>query len=236
MNPTVSHFDAKHPLGPDCGRLGTGGGSHGTFYLRCMKRILDFVFALAGLILTFPILLICAVAIRLDSQGPVFFRQRRVGKHGRPFEIVKLRSMVDKGEGKGLKLTASHDSRITRVGKWLRRTKIDEIPQLINVLKGEMSFVGTRPEVPEYVSAYTNEQRKVFRLKPGITGPASLAFIDEEQVLAARPDAEDFYLKTLLQRKLDLDLAYCESVSFLGDVRLILSTVRRLFGIHKSRR
>jgi lipopolysaccharide/colanic/teichoic acid biosynthesis glycosyltransferase len=223
----VGRLNAQSPLGLGSNTRG-GPSPRGTFYLRHVKRILDFVFALVGLVLAFPVFVVCAAAIRLDSPGPVFYRQRRVGQHGRLFEILKLRTMVDKADEKGLKLTVSQDPRTTRVGTWLRRTKLDEIPQLINVLRGEMSFVGTRPEVPEYVAVYTDEQKRVLELKPGITGPASLAFIDEEKALAGHGDLEDFYVKTLMQRKLDLDLAYCNTVSFAGDVRLILLTLRGL--------
>lgn len=224
------------PEGLSEGKLRVARNSEATFYLRYLKRVVDFVVALAGSIVTSPLLLLCAVAIRLDSPGPVFFRQKRVGQYGKEFEILKLRTMVHEAEKKGPKLTASHDPRITRIGKWLRRTKIDEIPQLLNVLKGEMSIVGPRPEIPEYVLTYTEEQKKVFLLKPGITGPASLAFIDEERLLAASGDAEAYYVKTVLRRKLDLDLAYCERVSFLGDVRLILLTLRTLTDVRRRRK
>ena len=224
------------PEGLSEGKLRVARNSGGTFYLRHLKRVMDFVVALAGLIVTFPLLLLCAVAIRLDSHGPVLFRQKRVGQYGKEFAILKLRTMVHGAEAKGPKLTAAHDPRITRVGKWLRRTKIDEIPQLLNVLKGEMSVVGPRPELPEYVLTYTEEQKRAFKLKPGITGPASLAFIDEEQLLAASGDAEAFYIGTVLRRKLELDLAYCERVSFLGDVRLILLTLRTLTDVRRRRK
>jgi len=224
------------PEGLSEGKLRVARNSGGTFYLRHLKRVMDFVVALAGLIVTFPLLLLCAVAIRLDSHGPVLFRQKRVGQYGKEFAILKLRTMVHGAEAKGPKLTAAHDPRITRVGKWLRRTKIDEIPQLLNVLKGEMSVVGPRPELPEYVLTYTEEQKRVFKLIPGITGPASLAFIDEEQLLAASGDAEAFYVGTVLRRKLELDLAYCERVSFLGDVRLILLTLRTLTDVRRRRK
>ncbi len=211
-------------------------GSRSTLYSRLGKRVLDVVFALAGLAITSPLLLLCAVAIRIDSRGPIFFRQRRVGQQGRFFQIIKLRTMVDQADRNGLKLTASGDSRITPVGKWLRRTKMDEIPQLLNVLRGEMSLVGPRPEVPEYVAAYNNNQRRIFELKPGITGPASVAFVDEETLLAGQPDKHSFYLQTLMPRKLELDLAYCEKVSFIADIKLILGTLGRLFNLVKVER
>ena len=161
---------------------------------RHIKRILQCMFALVGLVLTFPVLVICAVAIRLDTSGPIFYCQKRVGQHGRPFEIIKLRTMVDRADGKGPKLTESRDSRITRVDRWLRKTKLDEIPQLINVLGGEMSFVETRPEAREYVALCASEQKRILDLKPRITGPVSLAFINEQKLLAAQANLEDFYI------------------------------------------
>lgn len=224
------------PEGLSADKRGVARNSEGTFYFRYLKRVMDLVVALGGLIVTSPLLLLCAVAVRLDSPGPIFFRQKRVGQYGNEFTILKLRTMVHGAEAKGPKLTASDDPRITRIGKWLRRTKIDEIPQLLNVLKGEMSVVGPRPEIPEYVPTYTEAQKRVFLLKPGITGPASLAYIDEEQLLAASGDAEAFYVETVLRRKLDLDLAYCERVSFLGDVRLILLTLRTLTDVRRRRK
>jgi lipopolysaccharide/colanic/teichoic acid biosynthesis glycosyltransferase len=183
--------------------------------------------ALLGLVMSSPVVLLCGIAIWLDSRGPVFYRQERVGQHGRPFQIVKLRTMIAGADKRGSKLTAFGDRRITRVGNFLRTTKLDEIPQLLNVLRGEMSLVGPRPEVPENVSTYTRTQRKVLDVKPGLTGPASLAFINEEQVLASQPDIENFYLRIIMPAKLELDLAYCRTISLLGDIKLILLTVAR---------
>lgn len=199
-----------------------------TFYVRIGKRLCDVILSLVGLIITSPLLLLCAIAIWLDSRGPTFYRQWRVGQHGTPFRIIKLRTMVQGADQRGLRLTASGDARITRVGKWLRKTKMDEIPQLLNVLCGEMSLVGPRPEVPEYVATYNSEQRQVLNFKPGITGPASLAFVDEEQWLAGQPNQEDFYTTAVLGRKLALDLLYCQEVTFWGDVRLIFGTITAL--------
>jgi lipopolysaccharide/colanic/teichoic acid biosynthesis glycosyltransferase len=143
--------------------------------------------------------------------------------------------MVQNADQKGLKLTASGDARITRVGRWLRKAKLDEIPQLLNVLRGEMSLVGPRPEVPEYVATYNPEQREVLKLKPGITGPASLTFIDEEKYLAGQPSKEDFYLNVVVARKVALDLSYCQTVTFWGDVRLIFGTIAALLMATKKR-
>ncbi len=207
-----------------------------TFYVQHGKRMLDVLGALAGLIIISPILGFCAIAIRLDSPGPVFFRQWRTGVRGRPFQIFKLRTMVQDADEKGPKITAAGDGRITRFGKWLRKTKLDEIPQLINVLRGEMSIVGPRPEVPEYVAAYSPEQRRLLEFKPGITGPASLKFIEEEHLLATDPDRENFYVRTVLARKLEIDLAYCQRIGFLGDVRFVLCTIGKLLNPAKQKR
>jgi len=144
--------------------------------------------------------------------------------------------MVQHADRQGPKLTGSGDARITRVGKWLRKTKLDEIPQLLNVLRGEMSLVGPRPELPEYVVTYSRQQRKLLEFKPGMTGPASLAFIDEERLLARHPDIESFYVGTILARKLELDLAYCQMASLVGDFKLLFRTILRLFDSTRENR
>lgn len=205
-----------------------------TFYLRGGKRLLDISASFAGLLLSSPLLLLCSILIQLDSPGPVFYRQWRVGRGGKPFEILKLRSMVVGADCAGKKITATGDARITHVGFWLRRTKIDEIPQLWNVLRGEMSLVGPRPEVPEYVALYNDEQQRIFEFKPGITGPASLAFVDEERLLAGRLDQEGYYVKTVLARKLELDLAHCRKATFGSDLKLIFGTLMRLIKAHPT--
>jgi lipopolysaccharide/colanic/teichoic acid biosynthesis glycosyltransferase len=203
----------------------------GGSYLRLGKRILDTTAALVSLVIASPVLLLCTVAVWLDSRGPILYRQRRVGQNGRTFQIFKLRTMIDGADKHGSKLTASGDSRITNVGKILRKTKLDEIPQLLNVLRGEMSLVGPRPEVPEYVEKYTSQERLVLDVRPGITGPASLAYIDEGRLLATAVDQEDFYVNTIMRRKLQADLAYCRKVSLFEDVRLILLTAGSLIGL-----
>jgi lipopolysaccharide/colanic/teichoic acid biosynthesis glycosyltransferase len=196
------------------------------------KRCFDASVAALGLVLTAPVLFLCAIAIKLDSRGPVFFRQQRVGRFGRQFWILKFRSMVHRNSGP--RVTAAGDPRITRVGSWLRNTKLDELPQLINVLVGDMSFVGPRPEVPQYVACYSQAQQGVFRVRPGITGPAALQLFNEEEVLARTSDQESFYVTALLPHKLKLDLAYCDTVSFRTDVGLLCSTcLRVLRGFHQ---
>lgn len=200
-------------------------------YLRLGKRIVDTMGALVGLLIASPGLLLCAVAVRLDSRGPIFYRQWRVGQHGRTFQIFKLRTMIDGTDKHGSQFTVSGDPRITKVGKILRKTKVDEIPQLLNVLRGEMSLVGPRPEVPEYTEKYTSQERMVLDVRPGMTGPASLAYIDEERLLATTVDQEDFYVNTIMRRKLQADIAYCRNVSLFEDVRIILLTLGSLIGL-----
>lgn len=195
------------------------------WYGRAGKRLFDFAVALAALIAASPLMLLCAVAV-LATPGPILFRQRRIGRHGRPFNLLKFRTM--RRASGGPPITAAGDPRITAAGLWLRRSKLDELPQLINVLKGEMSLVGPRPEVPEYVAGYTGEQREVLALKPGITSPASLTFIDEETVLAAQPDREGYYTRVLLPQKLAIDLGYCRQCGLAADLRILAATALRL--------
>ena len=199
------------------------------FYARFGKSAFDIVGAAVALVIASPVLFLCAVVVRLESRGPVFFRQWRVGQNGKPFQVIKLRTMIQGADKQGPKITASGDRRITRVGGFLRRTKLDELPQLFNVLRHEMSLVGPRPEVPEYTLKYSLAERKVLDVKPGITGPASLAHINEEQLLASRTDKEHFYVTTIMRRKLQLDLAYCRKMSFSEDLKSILKTAGALF-------
>jgi perosamine synthetase len=203
-------------------------------YYRIGKRILDFFAAALGLIVISPLFLACAFAIKISSRGPVFFRQDRIGQGGRIFSILKFRTMMNE-QGKATRnITIRGDSRVTPLGRYLRKLKLDELPQLWNVLKGEMSLVGPRPEVPEYVATYTQEQRRVLALKPGITGPASLSYIDEESILASQSDYEGFYIDVLLPRKLQMDLAYCDNASLTSDLRIIFATLSHLFRSHAS--
>ncbi len=189
-----------------------------------MKRFLDLVVSGAGLVMMSPVLLAAAIAIKLESPGPAFYSGRRVGKDGRPFQIVKLRTMRPGADRQGPAVTAGDDPRITAVGRLLRRTKIDELPQLFNVLKGEMSLVGPRPEHPDYVERYTPEQRRVLSVRPGITGPTALAFVDEEELLRGT-DAQAVYLDQVMPQKLAVDLEYVDKASLAGDIRLLGRTV-----------
>jgi lipopolysaccharide/colanic/teichoic acid biosynthesis glycosyltransferase len=202
-----------------------------SWYARSGKRIIDAVAASVGLAAISPVLLACAVAVRLDSRGPIFYRQSRVGQFGRTFPIFKFRTMVDGADKNGCKLTASGDARITRVGRILRKTKLDEIPQLLNVVRGEMSLVGPRPEVPEYTKKYSAQELAVLNVKPGITGPAAVAYIDEEQLLASAVDQESFYINTIMRQKLQFDLHYCDKVSLFEDLRILARTGGGLVGL-----
>lgn len=195
-----------------------------TFYSRHGKRWLDATLAFAGLILLSPLLLFVVIAVRLSSPGPALFRQTRTGQFGNPFQILKFRSM--RAGSTGSLVTASGDSRVTPLGRWLRKTKMDELPQLFNVLLGHMSLVGPRPEVPLYTALYSARQKQVFTARPGITSPFINA--DEETLLAGQPDPERFYVTTLMPAKLEIDLAYCQNIRFFHDLRLIIGTVAQL--------
>ncbi|MDH5330436.1 MAG: sugar transferase [Aquincola sp.] len=193
------------------------------------KRVFDFWVALGALLLFALPMALIALAIRLDSQGPAFFRQQRVGQGGQPFRIHKFRTMVVDAPARGPALTVGDDPRITRVGAWLRRSKLDELPQLIDVLAGDMSLVGPRPELPQYVARYPDALRmKALALKPGITDPASLAFADESALLAAASDPEREYVEVILPRKLGEAIAYAERATLATDLGVIGSTLRLL--------
>lgn len=188
------------------------------------QRLFDIVAAGAGLLLLSPLLLIVALWVRLDSPGPVFYRALRVGRGGTPFRLFKFRSMVVDADRRGPGITTAGDARVTNSGRWLRRTKVDELPQLLNVLRGEMSLVGPRPEDPRYVALYTLEQRQILAYRPGVTSAASLAYRHEEALLTG-PDWETIYLQEIMPAKLAVDLAYMAQRSLYTDLQLILRTV-----------
>lgn len=193
------------------------------FYPRFGKRCFDAALSFTGLVLLSPLLLVVAIAVRLTSPGPALFSQVRTGRLGKPFRILKFRTMRTSPAATGSLLTASGDPRVTPLGRWLRKTKVDELPQLFNVLVGEMSFVGPRPEVPIYTAKYDRRQRQVLLVRPGITSP-HIEF-DEEVVLAQAEDKEAFYLKGILPAKLDADLLYCENIRLWNDQKIIFQTV-----------
>ena len=193
-----------------------------------MKRLFDIVFSLLGLMLTTPILLILAILIKREDGGPVFYRGVRVGLHGNPFRIFKFRTMVVNAEKIGGSSTADDDPRITKIGKFIRKYKLDELPQLINVLKGEMSFVGPRHEVQHYVNMYTNEEKAILNVKPGITDWASMWNSDEGAILAGSTDAEKTYMEKIRPEKIRLQLKYVRKRSFFVDLKIIFQTLFKL--------
>jgi lipopolysaccharide/colanic/teichoic acid biosynthesis glycosyltransferase len=197
-----------------------------------MKRLFDILFSFIGLILLEPLFVVVAIMIKVDSTGPVFFRQGRVGKNFRRFIIYKFRTMVVDAEKKGLRITSGGDDRITRVGRILRKFKIDELPQLFNVLKGDMSLVGPRPEVEKYVELYKKDYSEILKVRPGITDVSSIIYRDEEGVLGDQADPEGYYKKILLPEKIRLAKEYIENSSFLYDLKLVLNTIHKIFYPH----
>lgn len=200
-----------------------------TFYTKMGKRVFDFVTAGIGLVLLTPLLLFLMLLVKLTSPGPVLYRQERVGRGGKLFRIAKLRSMFEDADKGGSAITSAGDPRVTAVGRVLRRLKLDELPQLWNVLKGEMSLVGPRPEVPRYVESYSASQRRVLTVRPGITDPASIAYRQEEELLGAQPDPDRCYRVVVLPEKLNLNLEYVDQISFSYDLSLLLRTTGIIF-------
>lgn len=198
------------------------------FYACAGKRIIDVVVSACALLLFCPLLLVISVLVKLTSPGPVFYLQNRVGINGRLFKIVKFRSMVVGADSAGPGITASGDRRVTELGARLRRFKLDELPQLWNVFKGDMSLVGPRPELPLYVENYDSSQQKVVGVRPGLTDRASIDFRWEEELLAQCADPQQFYREKVLPRKLALNLEYIDKISLKNDLLLILGTVRSL--------
>ncbi|MCR1849943.1 MAG: sugar transferase [Paraclostridium sordellii] len=190
-----------------------------------IKRTFDIVASFIGLILLSPILIIIAVFIKLDSKGPVFFKQKRVGKNKQIFEIYKFRTMVIDAEKLGKQITVGNDNRITKIGKFIRKCKLDELPQLINVLKGEMSLVGPRPEVPKYVELYDVYQEQVLLVQPGITDYASIEFRNENELLGKSKNPEATYIDEIMPTKIELNLLYIKNISLLEDFKLIFNTI-----------
>jgi lipopolysaccharide/colanic/teichoic acid biosynthesis glycosyltransferase len=195
----------------------------------------DVSVAAAALLFLLPFFCLVAVLIKLDSKGPVFFHHERVGRRFRSFRIYKFRTMVRDAPRIGRPITCGDDPRITRVGRVLRRTKIDELPQLINVLKGEMSIVGPRPEVRQYVECFHEDYREILSVRPGITDPASIKFRNEAALLGGSADPTDTYLRLVLPAKVDLGKQYVRSSSFGSDVRLIVQTLMALCGFRVSK-
>ena len=198
-----------------------------------MIRLFDIIFSLLGLIILSPLILIVAVWIRIDSKGPILYRQSRVGLHNIDFRLLKFRSMRINSDKAGLLTVGGRDSRITSAGYWLRKYKIDELPQLLNVLKGDMSLVGPRPEVRKYVDMYNDVQKKVLMVRPGITDMASIAYKNENELLAISPDPEKTYIEQVMPEKLKLNMLFIEKPTLGNYFRIIFKT---LFSISRASR
>jgi lipopolysaccharide/colanic/teichoic acid biosynthesis glycosyltransferase len=193
-----------------------------------MKRLFDIFFSLIGLIILFIPFLIISLIIMLDSKGGVFYRQVRVGKDGKDFRLFKFRSMRTDSDKAGLLTVGGRDSRITRSGYYIRKYKIDELPQLINVLIGDMSLVGPRPEVRKYVDMYNSEQKQVLTVKPGITDFASIEYSDENAILGKASDPEKVYIEEIMPHKLDLNMKYIREQGILTDFKVIFKTIFKI--------
>ena len=192
-----------------------------------LKRIFDITLSLFGLIILLPFMLIIAILIKFDSKGTVFFKQIRITKGGKEFKIFKYRTMRV-GSDKYSQITVGKDERITKIGSFLRKYKLDEIPQLINVLIGDMSLVGPRPEVPKYVALYTDEQKEILKVRAGITDYASIEFSNENDLLALEKDSEKAYIEKVMPRKIELNKKYLSEISILTDVKIILLTIKKI--------
>ena len=192
-----------------------------------LKRIFDTTLSLFGLIILLPFMLIIAILIKFDSKGTIFFKQIRVTKDGKEFKIFKYRTMKV-GSDKYSQITVGQDDRITKIGSFLRKYKLDEIPQLINVLIGDMSLVGPRPEVPKYVALYTDEQKEILKVRAGITDYASIEFSNENDLLALEKDSEKAYIEKIMPKKIELNKKYLSEISMLTDIRIILLTIKKI--------
>ncbi|KLE14628.1 sugar transferase [Clostridium sp. C8] len=193
-----------------------------------LKRIFDLLVSFMGIVILSPVFIIASIAIKLDSKGKILFLQKRVGRYGKEFNIYKFRTMITDAEKIGKQITVGKDSRITKVGAFLRKFKIDELPQLFNVFKGDMSLVGPRPEVPKYVSLYNEEQRRVLEVRPGITDMASLRYKDENDILGNVENPEEYYINIIMKDKLNLNLEYIEKSNIFFDIYLIIKTIIKI--------
>lgn len=194
-----------------------------------MKRLCDIVLSALGLIIFCPLFLVLSIWVALDSTGGVFYRQTRVGRRGRDFKLLKFRSMRIGADKKGLITIGDKDARITKSGYYIRKYKFDELPQLINVLKGDMSFVGPRPEVRKYVNLYTAEQLCVLNVRPGITDPASIQYSNENELLEKAEDPEQYYINTVMPDKLRINLEYLEKRTLWSDFKVIIKTISKVW-------
>ncbi len=190
-----------------------------------IKRLFDIFFSFFGLLILFPILFLIAMGIKLESKGSVFYKQSRVGRHNQEFKIFKFRTMFIGSDKKGLLTLGDNDNRVTKIGYYLRKYKLDELPQLINVFIGNMSFVGPRPEVRKYVDYYSEEDLQILKIKPGITDYASIAFRDEAELLKATNDPEKLYIEGIMPKKIALNKKYLDNYSIIADIKIIIKTI-----------
>ena len=193
-----------------------------------LKRLFDIFMSLAFIIILLPVFIIISIWIMIDSRGGVFYLQSRVGKNNRDFRMYKFRSMRPESDTLGLLTIGDHDPRVTRAGKFLRKTKLDELPQMLNILKGNMSFVGPRPEVRKYVELYSAEQMKVLSVRPGLTDYASLEYIDEDSILGQSDDPDRVYITVIMPAKLELNLKYIRERSFTTDLTIMMKTFLKI--------
>lgn len=193
-----------------------------------LKRLFDIFFSFLGIILLSPLFFLVSVLIILENGFPVFYSQKRVGKNGVEFSLLKFRTMIKDADKNGLLTVGGRDARITKIGYYLRKTKVDELPQLINVLIGDMSLVGPRPEVKKYTDLYTEKQQQVLTVKPGITDYASIQFVDENDLLGKSENPEETYIKEIMPKKLELNLKYIQESSLITDVVLIFRTITKI--------
>lgn len=197
-----------------------------------LKRCFDLFFSILGVLVLLPLIIVVSVLIKLTSKGAVLFKQVRVTKDGKLFKIYKFRTMRENSEG-NKQITVGNDNRITGIGHILRKTKLDELPQLFNVIKGEMSLVGPRPEVPRYVELYTEEQRKILSVPAGITDYASIYFSNESELLGKAEDPEKYYIEKIMPHKIDLNMKYINNMGILTDIKIIMLTIFKIAGFVK---
>ena len=197
-----------------------------------LKRVFDIIASFCGIIILFPLIIIVSILIKITSKGPVLFKQVRVTKNGKLFKIYKFRTMKENSEG-NKQITVGKDNRITGIGHILRKTKLDELPQLFNVLKGEMSLVGPRPEVPKYVDLYTDEQREILKVPAGITDYASIYFSNESELLGEAENPEEFYIKKIIPYKIELNKKYINEIGIMTDIKIIILTILKILGFVK---
>lgn len=195
-----------------------------------IKRITDIIFSLIGIIVFFPVFIVIAIIIKIDSRGPIFYLSERVGRKEKLFIILKFRTMIPDAEKSGLYCTASNDKRITRVGRKIRRLKIDELPQLINILKGEMSFVGPRPDIKKYLNLISKKDRDIiFSVRPGITDISTLFYFQEGDILMNSLNPEKEYIEKILPHKIKMQKEYVHKMSFLLDFKIMIKTIIKIF-------